>query len=415
MRTHTLLRIGIGVFFTICAMAVNAAEVTVAPGTGTLATAVASASNGDTLILQDGSYYGDVTIDKTLVVRAQTMATNAIVVGLFKVQGAEIEVTVQGLTFTQTSEVWQADAVRLLQNHWVDGSITVTNYKTTEGDGELFIIGNTLDNGYISTVFSENAYIAGNILTGRIITNVSGWIVGNDIVKLNNSMAAAIIADGVGTNARIIGNRVMCGSLGGDCIRTAGSTISIIQNNIVELAIASSQTSTSIEASGSNATITNNIIIFINGTTQSYHGGLSCGNSGIVSGNIIVGHGVPIESCLQPAVPISNNLCFNNNGIACPSGNGNLNSDPQFVDQTDYRLSPTSPAIDAGSSDFELADLDRSRNDIGAYGGPWSIDQYDIQRDPSNYTPYVYPLFPGGAAFSGGTLNAQAIGVAKLR
>lgn len=55
------------------------------------------------------------------------------------------------------------------------------------------------------------------------------------------------------------------------------------------------------------------------------------------------------------------------------------------------------------------------RNDMGINGGPWSIGQYDIQRDPYNLAPYVYPLFKGGTAYSGGVLDIQAIGVARLR
>jgi hypothetical protein len=62
-----------------------------------------------------------------------------------------------------------------------------------------------------------------------------------------------------------------------------------------------------------------------------------------------------------------------------------------------------------------LADLDRTRNDIGAYGGPWSIGQYDAQRDPSYFGPYVYPLFNANASFVNGQMQIRAIGVARLR
>ena len=74
-----------------------------------------------------------------------------------------------------------------------------------------------------------------------------------------------------------------------------------------------------------------------------------------------------------------------------------------------------SPAINAGPDDFAFADLDRSRNDIGAYGGPWNIEQYDLQRDPLNYAPYVFPLFKANSAFSDGSIEVRALGVARLR
>ena len=58
--------------------------------------------------------------------------------------------------------------------------------------------------------------------------------------------------------------------------------------------------------------------------------------------------------------------------------NGNIDADPLFVSFTDdgdptndnLHLSPISPAIDAGLPMPGSRDLDGSRNDIGAFGGP---------------------------------------------
>jgi hypothetical protein len=52
--------------------------------------------------------------------------------------------------------------------------------------------------------------------------------------------------------------------------------------------------------------------------------------------------------------------------------NGNLDSDPLFVDASggDFSLRPTSPGVDAGDPDASFNDVDGSRNDMGAYGGP---------------------------------------------
>ena len=51
---------------------------------------------------------------------------------------------------------------------------------------------------------------------------------------------------------------------------------------------------------------------------------------------------------------------------------GNIFSESQFVDAEngDFHLQPTSPCIDAGNPDEEYNDPDGSRNDMGAYGGP---------------------------------------------
>ncbi len=47
-------------------------------------------------------------------------------------------------------------------------------------------------------------------------------------------------------------------------------------------------------------------------------------------------------------------------------------ADPEFLDYVDFKLSPTSPCIDAGHPDAQYLDRDGSRNDIGSYGGPRS-------------------------------------------
>jgi hypothetical protein len=137
----------------------------------------------------------------------------------------------------------------------------------------------------------------------------------------------------------------------------------------------------------------------------------------VVSGNIVIDYAgstaIPIE-VTTPNPVVTYNLCFNNSGN-CPAGEGNLDADPRFVDLVSYQLASDSPAIDAGPPDYARADLDRTRNDMGPHGGPWSIGQYDAQRDPYNFAPYVYPLFKADSTFGGGVLELQALGVAKLR
>ena len=63
-------------------------------------------------------------------------------------------------------------------------------------------------------------------------------------------------------------------------------------------------------------------------------------------------------------------------------GIGNIYENPQFIDpaSNNFMLQPSSPCIDAGNSDAIFNDLDGSRNDMGAYGGPygsWQITKID--------------------------------------
>ncbi|MQY80473.1 MAG: T9SS type A sorting domain-containing protein [Bacteroidetes bacterium] len=55
-------------------------------------------------------------------------------------------------------------------------------------------------------------------------------------------------------------------------------------------------------------------------------------------------------------------------------GIGNIFSDPHFmsVENNNFRLAPNSPCIDSGNPAPEYNDPDGSRNDMGAYGGPYA-------------------------------------------
>ena len=62
----------------------------------------------------------------------------------------------------------------------------------------------------------------------------------------------------------------------------------------------------------------------------------------------------------------------NNHGTVNWLG-GNINSDPLFInpEDGDFQLQIGSPCIDKGDSSVVYNDFDGSRNDIGAYGGPY--------------------------------------------
>lgn len=54
-------------------------------------------------------------------------------------------------------------------------------------------------------------------------------------------------------------------------------------------------------------------------------------------------------------------------------GSGIIEEDPQFINPgMDFHLKQSSPCIDAGKPGFASLDPDGTRNDIGAYGGPYA-------------------------------------------
>jgi hypothetical protein len=58
--------------------------------------------------------------------------------------------------------------------------------------------------------------------------------------------------------------------------------------------------------------------------------------------------------------------------LSTPLGAGNLEADCRLLapEEDDFRFAPGSPCRDAGDPADSMQDLDGSRNDPGAFGGP---------------------------------------------
>lgn len=389
------------------------AVIDVPPGNGTLAGAVGAASNGDTLVLRTGAYTGSVTVNKSLTLRANAYGAEASV-SSFTIAGAGISVTVQGLVFPSGLWVYQAADVKILENTF-GGNIDVSGYKTSEGDGKLTIIGNHLTSGNISTIQSEGFYVAGNVLdNGYIAAHVSGWIVGNQVTYFSSSYPIYVT---VGP-AQVIGNRITVSANTANNLYGIYSSASpsLIAGNIVTVNnsydVNYSSTMRGIYCSTTLCTVINNVVTGSAVKFSSDSVGISA--NGRILGNIV--YNLPFNAIYKHSAgtEVANNLCYLNNPN-CGTANGNLEADPKFSDLINFQLAADSPAINAGPSSLSYADLDRTRNDMGAYGGPWSIGQYDTQRDPANFAPYVFPLFKANSSVSDGSLEIFALGVARLR
>ena len=407
------------------------AETEVSPGVGTLTAAIAAASAGDTLVLGPGDYIGNVLIDKSLTLRGTN--SEAVIMlsgGTFVVEGTGAEVVIQGLDIAMDLDVNAAADVKILENtFYTNANIDPRDYKTTDGDGGLWIIGNHLNDGSaIFNIYSHDAYVAGNTLDkGYIYANVPVWIVGNFVNGSSNVPVISVNISGTGST-RIIGNRVLVNHTSGagtSVHRTvygiyANAASALIAGNIVEITRTFNYPSYQpngyeythgVYNANGTAKIYNNIVDGHSSTHATRGYGIRTTVPGDVSGNVVIdmaSGGVAIGGS-----GAHDNLCFNNSDNTC--GSDAITEDPNFANTSTYALTADSPAIDAGPTSPFLSDLDRTRNDIGAYGGPWSIGQYDAQRDPLYLAPFVFPLFDANSSFVDGKLQVRALGVARLR
>ncbi|NIV15418.1 MAG: hypothetical protein GWN62_30440, partial [Aliifodinibius sp.] len=163
----------------------------------------------------------------------------------------------------------------------------------------------------------------------------------------------------------------------------AGSSAKIY-NNIFEN---KRQNSDIIYANNSQAEIVNNT--FASGA----HGIWSSKNSTLdIINNIITGMwSVGVNSSSTGMSTVSYNNLWNNriDSRGAAGDETNISVDPMFVNisQSDYHLSKESPCIDAGNPAAVYEDLDGTRNDIGAFGGPLADTTDFIDRQISLSLP----------------------------
>lgn len=166
----------------LLATPVWAAEVHVAPGTGTLATAIAGANPGDVLMLSGGAYLGPVTIDRTLTVQGDGSAT---IDGqgqgtVITISGDDVVLT--GLHVTGSGKVNQdldagikiikgADRARIENNRLTDNMHGID----VHGGLDTLVLGNVIE-GRKNARMNER----GN---GIYVWNSPGTVVGGNSVR----------------------------------------------------------------------------------------------------------------------------------------------------------------------------------------------------------------------------------------
>jgi len=163
------------------------------------------------------------------------------------------------------------------------------------------------------------------------------------------------------------------------------STRGEVRNNIVIKNHSDGYTDRAgVNCSNSPVLIANNVIYGNTGKFGTGGGILIGGNlMPILKNNIITGnesYGIRYYGDLS----LTYNNVYNNGGndyVGCEPGIGSISESPLFVApdndndpyNDDYHLQAGSLCIDAGDPDLVYNDIDDTRNDMGAYGGPHSF------------------------------------------
>jgi hypothetical protein len=244
-----------------------------------------------------------------------------------------------------------------------------------------------------SIIVSPGEYTGSLGLLGKNVVVKSTHGFTETFIIADNYSRCVNINKGVLQGFLITGGAPTGNTASGGGVYASGSAI--LKNNCISNNIAPRQ--------GGGAYITGNVSLYNNvfhSNTGALIGGIIISNG---SGNIINNTfadndfaGVTIDSL--SSVNFINNVIANhfyfdllvenstqstiayNRFKESNNQNDNISNDPLFValgeipSCLDYKLSDGSPCIDAGHPDINYNDLDGSRNDMGAFGGPGSVE-----------------------------------------
>ena len=127
----------------------------------------------------------------------------------------------------------------------------------------------------------------------------------------------------------------------------------------------------------------------------------------LIRNNIITGNRMGgILNC-QQVIATYNNFWGNFEGddIEADSMEGNISENPMFVGDGDYHLQFASPCIDSG--DPAILDVDGSRSDMGAYGGP-NGEHYEYLDLPPSKPVNLSSAFDGNSVILNWDENTES-------
>ena len=367
MRSAIILFSG---FVVLWVLPVSATIINVPDDQPTIHDGIASANNGDTVLVAPGDYIeGQIgNGGKGITILSQTGPQNTIL-SVYPGNSHIIEINV-----IDTSATFK------LSGFTLTGSILNSAFRVSNGD---VIIENC--------IFRDNMsdYVGGAIKAESTYANTDVSLLIKDSHFINNraNKGGAIYIHG-GVEAHIIGN-IFYGNFSfedGGAIAIYWADSCIVANNLIAY-----DTSFTSYYGGAIYLLAQNSNIINNTIANNYNGGISSylQTSNNIYNNIIVnnsGDGLYLTGD-DPLLANYNDVWNNENnygGDAFPN-TGDITLDPEFIggNPFDYNLLNISPCIDAGDPDH-VQDIDGTVSDIGAYAFLHGAPDYTVLVSPEN-------------------------------
>ena len=326
----------------------NAATYTVFSGQS-IQTKINSASNGDVIVIFNGFYSENLTVNKSIAIanangQSFTYAGTLTITSGVKAQFRGFNLTSGSIELRNAS----ADFTRCT----IQGDVNATVATMSDGTTPNRLSFTRCTLGATLTSSAAETFLADNKLSWvRVAGSGKMWMIGNlvDVGVIN----------------------------GGEIVLAQGASTLFAYNNVIRRTNSGGFYNDNYGIhvhSGAKLEAHNNVI---------YNMANSFGSAGNCRGITLDGNsGAVITSNLFHTIgqyfiysPLSMNTAINNNSTASYAGGivpqNTLVADPLVVDTTDFVLGAASPARNAGNPDPRFNDVDGTRNDMGIYGGPF--------------------------------------------
>ena len=327
----------------------HAATYTVFSGQS-IQTKINSATNGDTIVVFNGFYSENLTVNKSIAIANANGQSFTYAGTLTITNGAKAQF--RGFNLTSGSiELRNASAD--FTRSTIQGDVNAT--VATMADG-------TTPNRLSFTRCTLSATLASSAAETFLADNKLSWV--------------RVAGSG---KMWMIGNLVDVGLVnGGEFVMAQGTSSLFVYNNVIRRTHSGTLFNDNIGIrvySGAKLEAHNNVIYQMANSYGSANGdsrsvGLDGSAGSAITSNLFLSTGRWFVYG-----PLSMNTALYNNSTVTFSGGivpqNTLVADPLVVDTTDFVLGAASPARNAGDPDPRYNDIDGTRNDMGIYGGPF--------------------------------------------
>lgn len=377
----------------------------------TISLAVAAANSGDTIKVLSGIYPESVVISKKLFIIAQDSTVDVVSgANAFTFNSGSSGSLLYGFTFRgnvyHPGNYIQNEPIVIANNRFINsyvnfyywtiiannyfikatGEIGIKTFGTDSSHKRIIIFNNTLD--------SCGIQMAGNFTS----------VVGN---KITNYSGHGILTSGSPNDYKILANKIEnCGRaivFGGN----SSNTNFAVSNNLITNCPIGINMAYGWSGPLFSGVISNNIIYNSTNRAVLNEQGISGSSSIYFYSNIFSDNAGTLSF---PSSVWDYNCMYNSGAVPSP-GINNITSDPLFINpgSNDFKLQAGSPCIDKGHPTLLFSDVDRTRNDMGNYGGSYTMSNYENLSGPKVIGLFTSPT----QVFKGNDIIITGSGISK--